>query len=340
MNTNIQAPFSAPVVDHLAVRVVVDSRYENLLPKETHPHLTIEHVGDIPGKLMSTLAAEWGLSLHLESMAGGARAQYLLDFGYTPEIINRNIGLLDIDPGKLTGLVLSHGHLDHYGGLEGFLLRHRPYMSNDVSLFIGAENAFDVRWVEDERVENRGGESAMVCWGALTRVALMAHEVSAVCCETPHILDGAFTSGYIERNSFENTTSHTLVSSPDHFTEAERRGKLMTDTHPEEHAVCYIVKGRGLVVISSCGHIGIVNTVKTAMAVAGVDKLHAVIGGFHLAASKQDYIDHTVDELEALNPDVVLPMHCTGRDFIETMRRRMPEKLIQSNLGSRFTFGV
>ena len=68
-------------------------------------------------------------------------------------------------------------------------------------------------------------------------------------------------------------------------------------------------------------------------------KLHAVIGGFHLAASQQDYIDHTVDALAELNPDVVLPMHCTGRDFIEAMRRRMPEKLVVSNLGSRYTFG-
>ena len=91
------------------------------MPKEAHPFVSIEHVGDISGKLMSTLAAEWGLSLHLQTMAGGVRSQHLLDFGYTPEIINRNI-----DPTRLNGLILSHGHLDHYGGLDGFLLRHRP----------------------------------------------------------------------------------------------------------------------------------------------------------------------------------------------------------------------
>jgi 7,8-dihydropterin-6-yl-methyl-4-(beta-D-ribofuranosyl)aminobenzene 5'-phosphate synthase len=340
MTTKRQTPFTAPVVDHLAVRVVVDSRYENILPKETHKFVKIEHVGDIPGKLMSTLAAEWGLSLHLESMVGGARAEYLLDFGYTPEIINRNIDLLDIDPARLNGLVLSHGHLDHYGGLDGFLLRHRPAMKDDAALYVGGEGAFAERWVEDEQKEKQGGEPAVVCWGALTRASLLTHAITPVCCPTPHVLEGGFTSGYIERNSFEDTTSHTLVESPDHFTEAERRGRLVTDNHPEEHALSYIVRGRGLVVISSCGHIGIVNSVKSAMAVSGIDKLHAVIGGFHLAASKQDYIDHTVDALAELNPDVVLPMHCTGRDFIETMRRRLPEKLIFSNLGSRYTFGV
>jgi 7,8-dihydropterin-6-yl-methyl-4-(beta-D-ribofuranosyl)aminobenzene 5'-phosphate synthase len=131
-----------------------------------------------------------------------------------------------------------------------------------------------------------------------------------------------------------------LIRSPDHFTEDERRGKLITDNHPEEHVFCYIVRGRGLVVISSCGHIGIVNSVKSAMATSQVDKLHAVVGGFHLAASKQDYIDHTIDALADLDPDVVIPMHCTGRAFIETMRSRIPDKLVGANLGSRYTFGV
>jgi hypothetical protein len=79
-------PFEAPVVDQLSVRVV-DSAYERFLPAATHPFVKIEHVGKIPGRQMTTLACEWGLSLHLGSVAAGARAQYLLDFGYTPEIL-------------------------------------------------------------------------------------------------------------------------------------------------------------------------------------------------------------------------------------------------------------
>ena len=337
---NKQAPFSAPIVDSLTIRVVVDSRYEAILPKENHPFVAIEHVGDIPGKMMHTLAAEWGLSLHLVSLVDSKRAEYLLDFGWTPEVINRNIDLLDIDPAKLNGLVLSHGHLDHYGGLEGFLQQHRLAMRDDLSLYVGGEDAFAARWVEDETTNSASDSPGTAFWGELSREALLAHKIVPVCCETPHVLDGSFTSGYIERNSFEKITSNTLTRSPDHFTEAERQGKLITDNHPEEHATCYIVRGRGLVVISSCAHIGIVNTVNAALAISGVDKLHAVVGGFHLAASKQDYINHTVDALADLDPDVVLPMHCTGRAFIETMRHRMPDKLIGANLGSRYTFGV
>lgn len=122
---NVSVPFTAPVVDELSVRVLVDSRYERFLPKASHPLVRVEHVGRISGRPDMTFAAEWGLSLHLASVQGGAGAQYLLDFGYTPEIINRNFELLDINPAAINGLILSHGHRDHFGGLDGFVRQHR-----------------------------------------------------------------------------------------------------------------------------------------------------------------------------------------------------------------------
>jgi 7,8-dihydropterin-6-yl-methyl-4-(beta-D-ribofuranosyl)aminobenzene 5'-phosphate synthase len=130
------------------------------------------------------------------------------------------------------------------------------------------------------------------------------------------------------------------AAAPEHFTEAERLGRLVPDEHPDEHATCYVVQGRGLVVISSCGHVGLINTVKSAMAVSGVGKLHAVLGGFHLGPAPTDYVDHTVAELKALSPDVVVPMHCSGVRFIEAMRREMPDRLVTTNIGTRFAFGV
>lgn len=332
---NTTTPFTAPVVDKLSVRVVVDSAYERFLPKPDHPMAAIEHVGRIPGRQMTTFAAEWGLSLHLASVKDGAKAEYLLDFGYTPEILNRNFDLLDIDPGKLNGLILSHGHRDHFGGLDGFVGQHRSHMRADIKLFVGGETVFREKWTGEKGKEP-------IPWGAINRSLLTAQNVGQVCCDTPHDLDGAFTSGYIERQSFETVSGGTLVmeGGGDHFTDEERAGKLVRDEHPDEHATCYIVKGRGLVVISSCGHTGIVNTVKTAMAVANTDKVHAVIGGFHLGMAPNEYVDHTLDELESIDPDVIVPMHCTGANFIGKLRERMPDKSVTSNVGSQFTFGV
>jgi len=291
-------------------------------------------VARIPGRQMTTFAAEWGLSLHLASVSDGAKAEFLLDFGYTPEILNRNFDLLDIDPGKLNGLILSHGHRDHFGGLDGFVGQHRSHMRDDINLYVGGETVFREKWIGEKGKEP-------VPWGAIDRSSLIAQNVEQVCCPEPHDLESAFTSGYIERQSFEKVSGGTLVDEEDdHFSAAERQGKLSLDQHPDEHATCYMVKGRGLVVISSCGHTGIINTVKTALAVANTDKLHAVIGGFHLGLAPNDYIDHTLDELEAMAPDAVVPMHCTGANFIGKIRDRMPEKLITSNVGSRFTFGI
>ncbi|HLF39219.1 MAG TPA: MBL fold metallo-hydrolase [Burkholderiales bacterium] len=333
LNLDTRAPFAPPIVDRLSVRVVVDSHYERFLPKATHPVVGIEHVGGIPGRQMTTLAGEWGLSLHLESEYRGAETQYLLDFGYTPETLNRNFDLLGIDPGKINGLILSHGHRDHYGGLVGFVNQHRARMREDIALYVGGETIFREKWLA-----GRDGKES-VSWGALDRTALTAQNVVPMCCEAPMALEGPFTTGQIERTSFEKITGSTKVRS-EHFTDAERRGQLVLDEHPDEHGSCFIVQGRGLVVISSCGHTGIINTVRTAMKVSNVSKLHAVIGGFHLGMAPSEYIKHTVDELAALNPDAIVPMHCTGANFIEAMRQRMPDRVVANNLGSRFTFGA
>src|ERR1700739_4176410 len=132
-------PFASPVVQSLSVRVVVDSVFDQFMPKATHPMVTIEHVGRIRSNLNSTLAGEWGLSLHLESRDARATGQYLLDFGYTPEVLVRNFSLLGIEPERLNGLILSHGHRDHFGGLPGFVVHYRDRLREDLRLFAGGE---------------------------------------------------------------------------------------------------------------------------------------------------------------------------------------------------------
>jgi 7,8-dihydropterin-6-yl-methyl-4-(beta-D-ribofuranosyl)aminobenzene 5'-phosphate synthase len=330
-----KAPFAAPTIDRLSIRVVVDSSYDLFAPKQEHAHVSIEHFGRTPGRQMSTLACEWGLSLHLASEKDGARAQHMLDFGYTPEIINRNFHLLDIDPAKIDGLILSHAHRDHYGGLSGFVEHYRGDMPSELALYVGGEEAFREKWV--------GKPEAPISWGVVDRVILRAHEVSTQCCPEPHDFGQAFTTGFIPRQSFETVSGGSMVLEDDvsysHFTDAELAGRLVKDLHPDEHATCYIIQGKGLVVITSCGHVGLINTIKAAMSVSGVSKLHAVIGGFHLGPAPLDYIDYTIDELAVLEPDAVLPMHCSGTNFIDAMRRRMPDELVTSTVGAQFTFG-
>jgi 7,8-dihydropterin-6-yl-methyl-4-(beta-D-ribofuranosyl)aminobenzene 5'-phosphate synthase len=337
------AAIAPPTVDQLKVRVVLDTAHDLFISGDPHPMVGIERTRLLINPKRLTLGGEWGLSLHLESMRGSEPCRYLLDFGFTPEVLTRNIDLLEVDPAKLDGLILSHGHLDHYGGLVGLLATYRERMRPGITLFAGGETNFCYSYVKPP------AKDQPVSFGVLDRRDLAKAKVETVLCETPHVVGDAFTSGHIERTGFERVLPNTLTEAgardgagcqADHFTEAERQGRIVPDQHWDEHASCYVVKNRGLVVIVSCGHAGFLNTVRTAMRVSGVDKLHAVMGGVHLAPAPKDYIAQAVAELKMLNPDVVIPMHCSGAPFIEAMRQQMPEKLVLSSVGSRFTFGV
>ena len=149
-------PFKAPVVESLSVRVVVDSVFDQFMPKATHPMVAIEHVGRIRNNLNSTLAGEWGLSLHLESRNAGETGQYLLDFGYTSEVLLRNFGLLGIEPERLNGLILSHGHRDHYGGLPGFVAPTAAISRMFAGLINSLSSAPDVVDVVNRQIEQCG----------------------------------------------------------------------------------------------------------------------------------------------------------------------------------------
>ena len=123
-----------------------------------------------------------------------------------------------------------------------------------------------------------------------------------------------------------------------HFTDDELAGKPQPDQHWHEHATCFRLGDRGLVVISSCGHAGIINTLRRAQEVSGVEKIYALVGGFHLAPAPDDYLRQVMAELKKVDPEHVLPMHCSGQNFIDLAKAEMPEKLVLCTTGSRFTF--
>jgi 7,8-dihydropterin-6-yl-methyl-4-(beta-D-ribofuranosyl)aminobenzene 5'-phosphate synthase len=117
-------------------------------------------------------------------------------------------------------------------------------------------------------------------------------------------------------------------------------GELVADTFQGEHATAYLVKDRGLVVITSCGHAGVVNSVRQVQKATGVDRVHAIVGGFHLAPAPDDVVAKTVAAFKAINPDYVIPMHCTGINTIMAVHREMPSKLVMPSTGTRVIFGV
>ncbi len=121
--------------------------------------------------------------------------------------------------------------------------------------------------------------------------------------------------------------------------EAKINGKWILDPFKDDLGVAVKVKNKGLVVISGCAHAGIVNTAKHMQKVTGINKVHAIMGGFHLTGPMFDpIIEPTIIELKKINPDIVVPMHCTGWKAIGQFAREMPQQFILNSVGTTYIF--
>jgi 7,8-dihydropterin-6-yl-methyl-4-(beta-D-ribofuranosyl)aminobenzene 5'-phosphate synthase len=151
-----------------------------------------------------TLESEWGLALHIESTRGGESGRYLLDLGFTPDVYANNLDLMKIDPAAVDALILSHGHLDRYGGLVGFLEARRAQMRKDLRLYTGGEDDFCYPFI-------RNPDGSLTAFGVLDRRRLRELNVEPVLSEDPIVIEGhASTTGIVPRVSIEHVLPNTL----------------------------------------------------------------------------------------------------------------------------------
>jgi 7,8-dihydropterin-6-yl-methyl-4-(beta-D-ribofuranosyl)aminobenzene 5'-phosphate synthase len=334
-----------PQIDRVAVRVVVDSYQFAVAPSRKIADVDIEHFGwgISSGKPPeNTLISEFGLSMHVESQRGSETRNVLVDFGFTPGALVNNINLVGIDPSELDALVLSHGHYDHFGGLAGFLRQSKGRLKTRLPIYVGGEEAFC--WREWTAPPVRGN------FGVLDRRALEQADLAVTYSERPSLVaDHGFTTGHIGQTSFEKLLSPSAMKIgvengigcyADKLPEDERAKAVIPDEFRHEIAIAFNLRGRGLVVLTSCCHRGLINAINQAQAASGINKVHAVIGGFHLAPYKEDYVRETIAALKNIDVDYVIPLHCTGEPFYEMARSEIPNKLLRSYTGTRFVFGA
>jgi 7,8-dihydropterin-6-yl-methyl-4-(beta-D-ribofuranosyl)aminobenzene 5'-phosphate synthase len=336
-----------PVVDELTVQEITDGAHDLFLGPSQAPGLVVKRTGFPAAQQGKTLGSEWGLALYLESRKGQEQRRYLLDFGFTPDVYANNLALLKIDVSKVDALIVSHGHYDHIGGLMGFLETNRSRMRKELSLYTGGEDNFCRRFL-------RNPDGSFTDFGsALDRRKLQALNVQPVLSEAPIIIEGhAFTTGAVPRTSIEHVLPNTWVEygvqnglgcdtknyMDRHFAPEELAGRPVPDQHWHEHATCFNVGDRGLVVLTSCSHCGIINILRRAQEVTGVEKIYALVGGFHLAPAPADYLAMVMAELKKFDLAHVMPMHCSGQNFIDLAKQEIPEKLVLCSTGSSYTF--
>jgi 7,8-dihydropterin-6-yl-methyl-4-(beta-D-ribofuranosyl)aminobenzene 5'-phosphate synthase len=334
---------AVPEVDWLGVRIVTDNVVIQFVPQETRDGFKIERrvggntVPDRPPR--TALQGEWGLAMHAESKRGEETRHVMIDFGYTPEVLLNNMEILKVDPARFDAMVLSHGHYDHFGGMIGFLKAHGNALRPKLPFYVGGEDTFCLR-------RNATGN-----FGALDRQAILDADLSLMLASEPALIaDHAFTTGRIGQVSFETPLRATseivgifdgFGCFPDKMPAEKNTGDYIPDDFEHELATVYLVKGKGLVVLTSCSHRGVINAVRQAMAASGIDKVHAVLGGFHIVPPLgDDYIGKVIAEFKTIDPDYIIVGHCTGDRFYDLARAALGDKVIHSAVGTRFVFSA
>lgn len=326
-------------VDEVTLQVVVDAAtFGPFLPNQDLPGLHVIRSGAPGGARLSrkSLMAEFGLSILARSRRGTETRQVIVDFGYSPEVFANNIELLGVEPDRIDAAVLSHGHLDHYGGYAG-LFGSRAGEGRKLPLIVGGEETFC------ERVAMIGNPPPIM--GTLDRAELArAGLMTQIAPDPLAVAEHAFTTGLIPLRSFERAAIPTAMRPGvgcdlSKISSDKRRLAELPDDGEHELATCYAVKDLGLVVIASCSHRGVLNSVRRAQAVSGISRVHAVVGGFHLVRPRtEDEARRTVTEFLQIDPTYVVPMHCTGEVFIAEALRQMPDKVIRPYVGNQLVF--
>ncbi len=316
-------------VDSVTITTLADNLFDALLrdegpakrpqPGKTGPRVRAAFMEG--GEVGDSLRAEHGYSALMSFSKGGRQHTLLFDTGVSPTGMVENMRRLELTAKNIEALVLSHGHFDHTTGLDGLAgelgssnlpVTIHPDFWNRRRMVIPGRDPFEVPTTSKSAMRGAGFE--------------------IIEDRQPSFLfdRSLLVSGEVDR------TSGFEVGMP--MQQAFRNGEWLPDPLTlDDQAVVLNVRDKGLVVLTGCGHAGIVNIVRYARKLTGVQQVYAVMGGFHLnGPAWEPTIPATVAELASLAPRVIVPAHCTGWRAQRAISTALPDAFIQNSVGTRF----
>lgn len=326
-------------IESAKITILVDNITDRLLPSSSivkrPPMISNQTISKSP-------IAEHGFSALLEISYKHENTtntnKFLFDTGVSKDGIVNNSDVLGINLKDIETIILSHGHFDHISGLISTLRRLKKSVE-----IIAHPEAFLRRWLvypngNKARMDFLNEEEINQAGGIIIRVdkiSFLPRNANMHSKEkTNHTNNRVMITGEIPRvTKFEK-------GFPLQFKEQDNEIDLVPDPLvSDDQALIMNIRNKGLIILTGCGHAGIINTIKFAKKATGIEKVYCVIGGFHL--SGQDYEDSiplTMAELTRIDPQYIVPCHCTGWKATNKIIDIMPEKFIQSSVGSTFYF--
>jgi 7,8-dihydropterin-6-yl-methyl-4-(beta-D-ribofuranosyl)aminobenzene 5'-phosphate synthase len=305
-------------VDSVEITTVLDNFIDVLLPGSE----TVKRVSLGPDWVTKkTLIAEHGFAAMVKVNAGNTGDTILFDAGLSKDGLTHNLDVLDGKPNEFHAIVLSHGHADHTRGLMGLVER---MSARKMPLLLHPDALLERKVVFPDGHEiNLPPPDYRV---------LHSDGIELIQERAPSYLLGGLimVTGQVHRSTDFET------GFPIHH--AHVGGKWQPDPliH-DDQAVIVNLKDKGLVVLTGCGHAGVINTIRHAQTLTGVEQIHAVIGGFHLSgAIFEPIIAPTIAALKQIRPQTIVPAHCTGWRATHAMAREFPDAFVQNSVGTCF----
>lgn len=334
-------------VDEIKITVLVDNIIDMLL---TNSKLVKRTPLTRNQKFNKLPIAEHGFAVLLEISYVHKNQKmtnkFLFDTGVSENGIILNSDILGLKLEDIETIVLSHGHFDHISGLTNVLKR-----INKSTMIVVHPDALLKRWLvfpnnnrakfdtlNEQAIKNNNGI-------LFKNVGITYLPYEENICKHNQQTDKDNHDPCEDNQRILITGEIPRVTSYEKgFSLQYKEGTNEMDLIPDhlvldDQALVMNLKNKGLVVLSGCGHAGIINTVKYAIKVTGISRVFAIMGGFHLSGEGCDeVIDSTLCDLKIIDPDYIIPCHCSGWKASNKIIKEMPQKYIQTSVGSTFVF--